>query len=85
VRFIIDYACLFKVLYDYHVNRFQKRIPMPLIGLIGHLSAVYRHFVSYTDLLRIRYSSFPCLIMVGTEDRLVRVSNSYLIQRVRFI
>ncbi len=46
--------------------------------------AVQRHYVSYADLLKIRYSPFDCLIMVGTEDRLVREANSYIIQRVRF-
>lgn len=65
------------------MERFRKRIPPSLIGLVGQLGAVFRHYVSYADLLRIRYSSFPCLIFVGTEDRLVREANSYLIQRVR--
>jgi hypothetical protein len=46
------------------------------------MSATYRHYVSYADLLKIRYSPFECLIMVGTEDRLVRESNSYMIRRV---
>ena len=50
--------------------------------MVGHVSAVYRHYVSYADLLKIRYSPFDCLIMVGTEDRLVRETNSYMIQKV---
>ena len=56
-----------------------------MIGLLGHLTAVYRHYVSYADLLKIRYSPFQCLIMVGTEDRLVREVNSYMLQRVRLL
>ena len=46
------------------------------------MSAVQRHYLSYAELLRIRYSHFPCLVMVGTEDRLVRETNSYMLQRV---
>ncbi|UJR14632.1 hypothetical protein I4U23_001626 [Adineta vaga] len=71
-----------KTFYDYHIERFHKRIPPSLIGIIGHITAVARHYVSYAELLKIRYSSFECLIMVGTEDRLVREKNSYLLQRV---
>lgn len=65
------------------MERFKKRVPASLTGLAGQIVAVFRHYVSYADLLRIRYSSFPSLIFVGTEDRLVREANSYLIQRVR--
>jgi hypothetical protein len=46
--------------------------------------AVQRHYISYADLLKIRYSNFPCLVIVGTEDRLVRETNSYMLQRVCF-
>ncbi|CAF4348042.1 unnamed protein product, partial [Adineta steineri] len=56
--------------YDYHIERFRKRIHPSLSGLIGHIAAVVRHYISYADLLKIRYSPFECLIMVGTEDRL---------------
>lgn len=44
--------------------------------------AVQRHYISYADLLKIRYSNFPCLVLVGTEDRLVRKTNSFMFQRV---
>ncbi|CAF2939205.1 unnamed protein product [Rotaria sp. Silwood2] len=71
-----------KPLYDYHVERFRKRITPSFIGLIGQITAVYRHYVSYADLLKIRYAPFECLIMVGTEDRLVREANSYMIRRI---
>ena len=67
------------------MDRFKKRAPPSLVGLVGQLGAVLRHYVSYADLLRIRYSLFPCLIFVGTEDRLVREANSYLIRRVRHV
>ncbi|CAF1573675.1 unnamed protein product [Rotaria sp. Silwood1] len=70
-----------KVFYNYHIERFKKRIRPKLIGILGQLLAVQRHYVSYADLLKIRYSPFDCLIMVGTEDRLVREANSYIIQR----
>jgi len=66
------------------MERVKTRIKPPLIGILGHIFAVQRHYVSYADLLKIRYSPFDCLIMVGTEDRLVRETNSYIIQRVCF-
>ena len=73
----------FQGFYDFHVERLRKRVPLALMGLIGHLAAVLRHHVSYAELLRIRYAAFPTLIVVGTEDRLVRETNSFLLQRVR--
>ena len=73
----------FQGFYDFHTERFKQRVPLALTGLIGHLAAVLRHYVSYAELLRIRYAAFPTLILVGTEDRLVRETNSFLIQRVR--
>ncbi|CAM4905929.1 unnamed protein product [Rotaria socialis] len=71
-----------KELYDYHAERVRKRIKPTLIGFIGQTMAVYRHYVSYADLLKIRYSPFQCLIMVGTEDLLVREANSYMLRRI---
>ena len=55
-----------------------------MVGIFGHMFAVQRHYISYADLLKIRYSNFPCLVMVGTEDQLVRETNSYMLQRVCF-
>ncbi|CAF1040835.1 unnamed protein product [Rotaria magnacalcarata] len=67
--------------YDYHHERYKTRVPLALTGIFGHIFAVQRHYISYADLLKIRYSNFPCLVMVGTEDRLVRETNSYMFQR----
>ncbi|CAF3629209.1 unnamed protein product [Rotaria sp. Silwood1] len=67
--------------YDYHLERFRTRVPLSMVGSFGHMFAVQRHYISYADLLKIRYSNFPCLVMVGTEDRLVRETNSYMLQR----
>ncbi|CAF3330105.1 unnamed protein product, partial [Rotaria sp. Silwood2] len=67
--------------YDYHRERFKTRVPLSPVGMFGQMFAVQRHYISYADLLKIRYSNFPCLIMVGTEDRLVRETNSYMLQR----
>lgn len=53
-----------------------------MVGVFGQMSAVQRHYLSYADLLKIRYSNFPCLVIVGTEDRLVRKTNSYMLQHV---
>lgn len=52
------------------------------MGIVGHVLAVCRHYLTYAELLRIRYASFPSLIVVGTEDRLVREENSYLLRKV---
>lgn len=69
-------------MYDYHSGRLKNCIPPKIVGILGQLFAVQKHYISYADLLKIRYSSFPCLIIVGTEDRLVREGNSYMLQRV---
>jgi hypothetical protein len=78
----IFFSSLYQVFYNFHTERYKKRIPPTLIGVLGHIFAVQRHYVSYADLLKIRYSPFDCLIMVGTEDRLVREANSYIIRKV---
>lgn len=64
------------------MQRFKTRTPLTLVGIFGQIFAVHRHYISYADLLKIRYSNFPCLIMVGTEDRLVREANSYMLRKV---
>lgn len=69
-------------MYDYYLERLHKRVRPSLIGVLGQTVAISRHFINYADLLKIRYAKFQCLIMVGTEDRLVREANSYMIQRV---
>ncbi len=55
------------------------------MGVIGQITAVTRHYIGYADLLKIRYSPFECLVMVGTEDRLVREANSYIIRQVNLL
>ncbi|UJR32722.1 hypothetical protein I4U23_020181 [Adineta vaga] len=70
-----------KYFFDYHRERYRTRVPLKLVGIFGQMFAVQRHYLSYSDLLKIRYANFPCLIMVGTEDRLVREKNSYMLQR----
>ncbi|CAF1194927.1 unnamed protein product [Adineta steineri] len=67
--------------FNYHRERYRTRVPLKLAGMFGQMFAVQRHYISYADLLKIRYSNFPCLIMVGTEDRLVRKTNSYMLQK----
>lgn len=57
-------------------------IPPTVVGILGQIIAVQRHYIGYSDLLRIRYSPFVKLIIVGTEDRLVRETNSYMLQQV---
>ncbi|CAF1123208.1 unnamed protein product [Adineta ricciae] len=68
--------------FDYHRERFRTRVPLKLVGMFGQMFAVQRHYINYADLLKIRYANFPSLIMVGTEDRLVRETNSYMLQRI---
>ncbi|CAF2976370.1 unnamed protein product [Rotaria sp. Silwood2] len=68
--------------YDYHHQRVTNCIPPTLVGVLGQISAVQRHYIGYADLLKIRYSPFVTLVIVGTEDRLVRETNSYMLQRV---
>jgi hypothetical protein len=53
-----------------------------MVGVLGQILAVQRHYIGYSDLLKIRYSPLVILVIVGTEDRLVRQSNSYMLQRV---
>ena len=66
----------------HHESRLATAIPPKLPAIVGHTLAVYRHFVSYPNLLRIRYAPFTTLIVVGSEDQLVRRSNSFMLGRV---
>ncbi|CAF4218358.1 unnamed protein product, partial [Rotaria sordida] len=71
-----------KYFYDYHSRRVKNCIPPTIVGIIGQIFAVQRHYISYSDLLKIRYSPIITLVVVGTEDRLVRETNSYMLQRL---
>jgi 3-oxoadipate enol-lactonase len=66
-------------LVGHHRVRMANRVVPKLPALIGHSLAVYTHFVSNSNLLRIRYSHFNTLIVVGEEDQLVRMSNSRML------
>jgi len=66
-------------LLNYHIARAKTRIPPKFVAALGHSLAVYRHYVSYPDLLRIRFAPFPSMVMVGSEDALVRLSNSSML------
>ena len=81
--FILSLSPPLEYYYNYHMQRFKTRAPLTLVGIFGQIFAVHRHYISYAELLKIRYSDFPCLILVGTEDRLVREANSYMLRKVR--
>lgn len=66
----------------HHVERMATRVPPKMAAVFGHTLAVYRHYVSYARLLRIRYSPFPTLVVVGEEDQLVRIGNSHMLANV---
>lgn len=67
---------------QHHVRRLAARVPPAPAAILGHTLAVYRHYVSYTNLLRIRYASYPTLVVVGSDDKLVRIENSSMLSTV---
>lgn len=69
--------------YEYQRKQWKTSSPIGLIGNLGQMGAVQRHFVSFNDLLRIRYANFPTLIFVSSEDRLIRRENSFLLAKVK--
>lgn len=71
-----------KKLTQHHIERMKKRVAPKLAAVFGHPLAVYRHYVSYPNLLRIRFAPFPTLVIVGEEDKLVQMSNSYMLANV---
>ncbi|RKP24093.1 Alpha/Beta hydrolase protein [Syncephalis pseudoplumigaleata] len=54
----------------------------PLNGVLGQLSAVMRHHVGRERLQKIRETGIPILVCTGTEDNLVRPSNSHFMAEV---
>jgi pimeloyl-ACP methyl ester carboxylesterase len=57
-----------------------------IFGLAGQLSAVARHYVSYARLKRMKAvlgaQGTPILIIVSSEDSLIRVHNSVLLRDI---
>ncbi|CAF1024350.1 unnamed protein product [Adineta ricciae] len=45
-------------------------------------ATVQRHYISYSELLKLRYSNIPCTIMVGAEDQIIHKVNSYMLQTI---
>jgi hypothetical protein len=66
----------------HHVERIKTRIPPKFPAIVGQMLAVYRHYVPYHKLLRLRYAPFPTQVVVGTEDQLVQMGNSAMLARV---
>ena len=60
----------------------EIRVPLSVIGAFGQILAVQRHYIGYSELLKIRYSNIPCTIMVGAEDQIIQKVNYYMLQRV---
>ncbi|UJR12091.1 hypothetical protein I4U23_016269 [Adineta vaga] len=63
-------------------EKMEIRVPLSVIGAFGQVLAVQRHYISYSELLKIRYSNIPCTIMVGAEDQIIHEVNSYMLQRI---
>lgn len=57
-------------------QRFIHNPIQPPSGAIGQLAAVLRHHIGKERLSRIRDAPYPVLVVTGTEDNLVRPSNS---------
>lgn len=68
-------------LYAHHSQRLARRISPKFFGAVGQLLAIGTHYVSWGKLAKIRHAPFPKLILVGTEDKLVREINSYLLHK----
>lgn len=66
-------------LFRHHLNRLESRKKPVLSGALGQIQAVFTHYLNYTQLLQIRYSTFPTLVLVGTEDKLVNPVNSKML------
>ena len=71
----------YKLLFEHHKRRLSTRKPPKFFGAIGQLLAVATHYISYPQLHQLKQCKFPKLIMSGTEDKLVREINSYLLHK----
>jgi pimeloyl-ACP methyl ester carboxylesterase len=58
----------------------------PMVGLLGQLTAITRHFVSNARLKLLKNTlaaqGTPILIIVGSEDSLVRTTNSEMLRDI---
>jgi len=70
---------------DHFMDVTKKRIlkiPIPkTAGIKGQLSAITRHRLTLDRLCAIREKGYPILVITGTEDYLVRPSNSHYLAR----
>ncbi|ORY05978.1 alpha/beta-hydrolase [Basidiobolus meristosporus CBS 931.73] len=55
--------------------------PPKTAGIYGQLSAVMRHYVSKDRLHKIRDFGYPILVVTGTEDNLIRPTNSHYLAK----
>jgi len=54
--------------------------PQPIQGVLGHMYATLRHSLTAAELESIRTSGTPVMIIVGSEDKFISVSNSYYLK-----
>lgn len=70
----------YKLLFDHHQQRCSSRVAPSFTGAVNQLLAVATHYISHHDLVSLRHNStYPKLIITGTNDLLVRPINSYLL------
>ena len=73
---------IYSRLYKHHQERIATRVSPSISGLLGHPFAVSTHHLSYPQLLTLRYSPYPILILVGESDILVRIINSLIMKKI---
>jgi len=59
------------------IRRITSEPKTDLKGVIGQMGAVSTHYVSIDNLKKLQQSGIPIVIMTGTDDNLVKPSNSH--------
>ncbi|KYR02961.1 hypothetical protein DLAC_00444 [Tieghemostelium lacteum] len=70
------------VLVDSYVEKSKTQKPPGLRGVVGHIQTVMTHSVSTKRLKEIKDKNFPICIMTGTDDYLVKTSNSHYLREI---
>lgn len=65
--------------FEWHMETYRH---VHMSSVVAHMFAVTGHYITYERMERLKASSFPILIMVGSEDRMVRTQNAKMLHEL---
>jgi len=75
-KFLQEYG---ETAFEWHMETYRH---VHMSSIVAHLFAVSGHYITYERMEKLRKASFPILLLVGSEDQMVRTQNTKMLQEL---